>query len=258
MIPKLYVKWYAASIPKSCNSADENEDAYSPQLSSGTIQSGDFFQCAISDGATRSSFAGVFARSIVETCSGSRKNEPLNEVLRRSRLQWNTTVKSYDLPWHAQEKLREGAFATLVWLQFFPRGTGNILWNNYWRGIAIGDSCLFQYRKDTAVKKLPVKHSSEFNNHPMLISSRPNANLVGEDWEITGSWESGDDFFLATDALAKWAYHAIETNKNPATIFKDRLTRKARDNHFAEWITQMRQRGEIKDDDTTLIWIKLG
>ena len=251
MTPKLAIKWYAASIPKSCNRLDENEDT------NGEISRLDFFQCALSDGATRSSFSGVFARNLVESCVNSQKTDSFQEIIHRSRSKWKTTIGTLDLPWHAQEKLKEGAFATMLWLQFYPRGTNNILWTNYWRAVAIGDSCLFQFRKDKPIISLPVNHSKDFSNHPALVSSQTKSILFVEDWEKSGSWENGDDFFLVSDALAKWTLQLLETNKNPSAIFKDRLTRKSKENHFREWITQLRNKGEIKDDDTTLIWIKV-
>jgi hypothetical protein len=257
MIPKLLIKWHAASIPKSGNRPDENEDAYAPVLSNGEVRSSDFFQCALSDGATRSSFAGLFARSMVETCSNSIKADSFDLILKDSRSKWNKSIQALDLPWHAQEKVKEGAFATLLWLQFYPKGTNHILWSNYWRAVAIGDSCLFQFRKDKPIRFLPVKHSTEFNNHPHLISSHAKSKLYAEEWESTGSWEEGDDFFLVSDALAKWTYRLLEANKSPSPIFKDRLTRRAKDNHFQEWIEIMRKSHDIKDDDTTLIWIKV-
>lgn len=257
MIPNVIIKWYAASIPKSSNRLDENEDAYSPDLYNGEIKSTDFFQCALSDGATRSSFAGVFARYIVDTCSSSQKTDSFKDIIRQSRTMWHSQIKAQDLPWHAQEKVKEGAYATLLWLQFFPKGTNHILWNNYWRAVAIGDSCMFQFRKEKHIKSLPVKHSNDFNNHPALISSHYKSTLFVEDWESSGSWEEGDDFFLVSDALAKWTMKLIEMEKTPSTIFKDRLTRRVKENHFQDWIYQLRYNGEIKDDDTTLIWIKV-
>jgi hypothetical protein len=257
MQPNLIVKWHAATVSKSCNSIEENEDAYSPHLPNGDLAGLDFFQCAIADGATRSSFAGDFANYLVETCVQSPKIEHLNRVIRSSQQQWHQALQGKNLPWHAQEKVKEGAYATLLWLQFFPKGTNHILWNNTWRAIAIGDSCLFQFRKDAVIKAIPLGSSREFNNHPSLISSHLHSSFGKDEWETIGNWDSGDDFFLATDALAKWTYQVIENHQNPVSIFKDKLTRKSKDHFFADWIGQLRRNGEIRDDDTTLIWIKV-
>lgn len=257
MIPRVTIKWHSATIPKSRSLIEENEDAFAPNLGNGEIHDCEFFQCALSDGATRSSFAGEFARIIVEQCALSQKNAGIYSVISQTRSIWSQRIKSLDLPWHAQEKVKEGAYATLLWLQFFPKGTNHILWDNHWRSTAVGDTCLFQFRKDQPLKHLPIKNSMEFNNHPPLISSHNRNSHPIEEWENSGSWESGDDFFLASDAMAKWILHSMEQKKNPATILKDRLTRKAKEGHFQEWIVQMRSRREIKDDDTTLIWIKV-
>lgn len=257
MQPNLSVKWHAATVSKSCNSIVENEDAFSPHLQDGEVIDLDFFQCALSDGATRSSFAGDFANILVQNCIQSQKVERLNQVIRSTQQSWHQLLEAKNLPWHAQEKVKEGAYATLLWLQFFPKGTNHILWNNTWRAIAIGDSCLFQFRKDKIIKAIPLESSREFNNHPKLVSSHLHSNVGRDDWETTGNWDTGDDFFLATDALAKWTFQVLEQNHNPAFIFKDKLTRRSKDNFFAEWISQLRRNGEIRDDDTTLIWIKV-
>jgi hypothetical protein len=257
MVPRLSVKWYASSVPKSCNRTDENEDAFAPEISNGEILETDFFQCAVSDGATRSSFAGEFSRTLVGYCAGSRREEPFQNIIRESRSEWLGKIQALDLPWHAQEKVKEGAFATLLWLQFYPKGTNHVIWTNYWRVIAIGDTCLFQFRKDQPVLFLPIKQSKEFNNHPALISSNSRHVLFAEDWEQSGSWQEGDDFFLITDALAKWTLQALEIGKCPSTIFKDRLTRRSKENHFKTWIELLRKKREIRDDDTTLIWLKV-
>src|SRR5262245_6886802 len=97
-------------LPKRGNAVDEYEDA-----SAGDPARGRF---AIADGATESAFAGIWARLLVE---GFVRDDvphlgrwthwlpPLQERLL-------TEVGGQEMPWYAESKLEEGAFATFLGL----------------------------------------------------------------------------------------------------------------------------------------------
>jgi len=257
MHPEFTIRWLFASLPKSSHQAEENEDAVFPSLHNGSCITDSFFQCAVADGATQSSFSKVFARSLVKTSSTSPKSSTLPDVINQARSVWQDSVGSLQLPWPASEKVHEGAYSTILWLRFFPQGTGKYLWKNIWKAHAIGDTCLFLFRQEHLIHTLPLSKSAEFHNHPALIGSKNSRIQNSEDWEFSGTWEKGDDFFIGTDAISKWILQQVEMGRNPGIIIKDRLARKSEPSYFDHWIHSLRKRKEIRDDDTTIVWIKI-
>lgn len=257
MRSRLTVRWLSATLPKSSNKVEENEDAFFIGNGNNGYFHGENFQCSMSDGATRSSFSKYFAHSLVTASCDSTLSGSMHQIMAKARAKWAAYIDTLNLDWAAREKTAEGAYATLLWVRFYPQGAANILWKNTWHANVIGDTCLFQFRKDIPVKILPVNKSSDFNNHPPLISSHMKTMHWREEWEYAGSWLAGDDFFLATDAMAKWILQTIESRKNPIPILKDRLSRKSEPTYFQQWISSLRRHKEIRDDDTTIIWLKL-
>jgi len=154
------------------------------------------------------------------------------------------------------EKMKDGAYSTILWLQFFPEGTDRLIWNNTWKAQAIGDTCLFQFRKENPIQILPVRRSTDFNNHPPLIGSGHSQIEAMREWEYSGSWQSGDDFFIATDAMAKWMLEQVENGNKPDLTLKGQLAQKNGTTNFDQWIRSLRAQKEIRDDDTTVIWLK--
>ncbi len=252
----MIIKWFAATTQKSCNLPAENEDAFGPVLENGSMTPCQNFRCILSDGATRSSFSGPFARSLVTGLLNTKVTiNDLNPSISDARIAWEEQINQIDLPWHAQEKIKDGAYATVLLFQLVSDHlSGNT--GKKWSAIAIGDTCLFHFRREQLLEKLPLHHSNEFNNHPPLVSSHKLRKYYFPDWEYSGEWFPGDDFILATDALAKWIYYRLESGNSPLAILKDKLSRKSRENNFSVWIELMRKKREIRDDDCTLIWIK--
>lgn len=236
---------------------EENEDAYRPLLNNGEYFSGSFFQCAVADGATLSSFSKEFATSLVKSSVACQMGHTFLDVIKQARVEWNDSIGKLELTWPATEKVKEGAYSTLLWLRFYPQGTGNFVWKNLWKAHAIGDSCFFQFRKDRLIQAGPISNSQDFHNRPALIGSKNGYLVSMEEWDFSGSWEKGDDFFLGTDAISKWMMQQCEKGKNPGVIVKDRLARKSEPGYFEHWIQGLRKRKEIRDDDTTIVWIKI-
>lgn len=253
----MIIKWFAKTTQKSCNKPEENEDAFGPDLKDGSMIECDSFECALSDGATRSSFSGQFAKSLTHNfTTTSIPSVTIAQTVKNARKDWRDTFPEEDLPWHVQEKLKEGAYATLLHLKLtqhkMPDGQGSL-----WKVLAFGDSCIFQFRKKMAIKNLPVKKSSHFNNTPGLISSNPSSNYDFSEWVYSGDWLPGDEFVLATDALAQWIYSQLENDGTDLEKFRVKMTTKHPVFDFSEWVSQLRKNKLIRDDDCTCIWIKV-
>ncbi len=218
--------------PKHGHSADEYEDAFAADPQAGRF--------AVADGASESSFAGLWARLLVEGFVQAAPN--WLEAVRRT---WAARVDGASLPWYAEAKRADGAFATLL---------GLVVTQGRWHGLAVGDSCLFQVRQDRLIEAFPLGRSAEFGNRPRLIGSR-SAGGAGQDVhaERQGTWQPGDQLLLMTDALAQWFLRRHEAGQRPWQEFV-RFTADA-EAAFAAWIESRRADDGLRNDDVTLVLI---
>lgn len=247
--------WKAFSVPKLGNTVSENEDAFH-QAPPSAFAPGVW---ALSDGATSTSFSRLWAQTLVQLAARSQPAPAdLAGLLHQAQAAWRQEVNSRPLPWHAAEKVQQGAFATLLWFSFSrlsPFRYGE------WRVVAIGDSCLFHIRRGQLETALPLASAASFDHNPELLAS--NAARNGFLWPridqhfFSGRWQAGDEFFLVTDALAAWCLAAHEKGSNPfQTITEEVLRRPQAEVVFQEWVAGLRRQKALKNDDTTLIWIR--
>jgi len=182
-------------MPKKGSSQEEYEDAACPDAEM-EVEANQF-RCAVADGATEASFSDRWARLLVKGfCEGTRIAE-LQPLLKDE-------LAGLDLPWYAQEKAEEGAFAALVGLVLSSNDTGS---GGTWKASALGDSILLHTRDKKLLVSFPLEEPEEFNNSPELISSNP-ATCEAPDAMLTskdGQWLPGDEFLLLTDAIGGWA-----------------------------------------------------
>lgn len=252
---------------KHGNSSEENED--SSYTMSDKPSKGDGIYCySVTDGATESSFAKEWARELAKAyCKGKLCDKDVfTSYLQKIQKNWqqDIEVKESSLPWYALEKAQNGAFSSLIGLKIYNQGT--------WETIAVGDSCLFQIRRDKLITKFPMEHSREFNNRPFLISSlnSKNSQLSQNTRFFENKWEIGDSFYLMTDALSCWFLEEHEKGNSPWITLSDlnnkqnfsHLTDKLRNHEkykgdFQEKINSLRLNKQIRNDDVTLIIITL-
>lgn len=229
-------------LPKAGNSLEEYEDALACDLRAGRF--------AIADGATESSFAGLWARELVEGYVASPPpGSPwgLRRWLEPLQRQWHAAINWDQLLWYAEAKARAGAFASLLGLELEPAGR--------WRALAVGDSCLFQVRGRDLVLAFPLERAEEFGNRPLLLSSnRANNRRVWREVRTTaGDGHPGDLLLLATDALAHWLFSQHEVGERPWEMLREIEGQR----EFEGLITRIRQTGQIRNDDVTLLLVPL-
>lgn len=236
-------------LPKGGNTRQEYEDACWPEEE--IDQQTDSFRCAIADGATETSFSRQWARLMVRAAGTHKPCEaPITDVnswLTPLRHEWNEKTSYKQLPWYAEEKRRLGAFATLLCLTVTGSDTGR-----RWESIDVGDSCCFQVRDDQLIAAFPLNDYRQFNTRPTLLSSNresaQDANPLVT--HRAGCWETGDTFYLATDALASWFLRRAEEGAKPWRLL-DVLFEPPR--MFEPWVRQRRQSGGMRNDDVTLL-----
>jgi hypothetical protein len=250
----------ALSMPKAGNSDSEYEDAYSPGH---PVEGGSCSRFAVADGATETSFSGIWAKQLVRAyCDGAFDRLPDCEWLSRLRRKWWSVVRRKPLPWYAEEKLESGTFAALVGLTLnWDSATTD---HGLWHSEAIGDSCLFQLRGTDLIAKFPLQASNDFTNSPVLLSSRPgNDSGLAALASTAGEWQCGDDFYLMTDALAAWFLRAIENQEAPWAIIRDWDAERDKPvphdmRSFRKWVETARKQGLMRNDDVTLYRIEIG
>jgi len=233
--------WYfQASTPKRGNSASEYEDAFDGDLKTR--------RWAVADGAAESSFADAWARALVKGFVRSPAVPPQqwDDWLPPLQRQWAEEVGGRPLPWYAEVKFEQGAFAAFL---------GLTLGRRRWRAVAVGDSCLFLVRGGRLQRSFPVTRSDEFSNNPWLVSSRASP----EDARVRrahGRWREGDLLLLMTDALAQWFLKQHEVGKRPWEPVLDLLKGPAPAEEFGPWVEGLRESRELRNDDVTVIAIE--
>lgn len=228
--------------PKAGSTEEEYEDAYWPARDIDGRLAG--FRCALADGATESSFSGQWARMLVRAyCRRELDGTRMEKSLRNLTRTWLAQVSAGPLPWYAEQKLDLGAFSSLLGLHIYGDGA--------WRSTAVGDTCVFQHRGEDVRAAFPLGRAEDFTSAPVLISStaRHNRSLAMNVAETCGDWSRGDVFLLMTDAAACWYLRCIEDGHRPVIP--------GRRPSFRPWLSDLRRRGEVRNDDTTVMRVEM-
>jgi hypothetical protein len=240
-------------LPKAGNTSAEYEDAFWPRED--RLDAAGPVRLAVADGATETSFSGLWARLLVSAYGRGRLAvEKSEQELRRLRRAWKRAVGHKPLPWYAEEKLRAGAFSSLLGVTLLPPASPTAAGAD-WRATAIGDSCLLQVREGDLIRSFPFSQADEFNSRPRLVSSLDGDDADFEANTVSGSWQAGDVFYLMTDALACWCLRAVESNE---PVF-DRLNALETQSKFETLVAELRSTNDadrkpfLKNDDVTLV-----
>lgn len=197
---------------------------------------------AVSDGATMTSFARVWAELLTTTFVSNRIDDSTFgfwiPILRKA---WFTRLPP-DLPWHSEEKVAQGAGATLLGLRVVRDTSGTA-----WVAIAVGDTCLLRYDGNRIVESFPIAGSADFDNAPPLISSADHA-VIPTPTRTTGMLARHDVLLVATDALAKYL---IERNGELDPL--ELLREEGRDGRFDD----LRASGAMKNDDIAFAMVRI-
>jgi hypothetical protein len=244
------VRWRVLRLSKRGNAPEDYEDAFAADPALGRF--------AVTDGASEASFAAVWAQLLAEGFVAA-PGKPWKELdwLGPARQRWAAAVDGRPLPWYAEAKRAQGAFATLLGLALRQPGPAPDEQPGLWRAVAIGDSCLFQVRGEELQRSFPLSRSEEFGNQPRLCGSRPHGNdsLNPERELAVGKFRPGDRFLLMTDALAQWFLYQTEQGDHPALDVAHLLAQADPQAAFAAWVEERRQRPGLRNDDVTVMII---
>lgn len=274
------IKVTAFQVPKSEADNQRCEDAFAVSESASGL-------CvAISDGASDSYRSDVWARALTRAYVEVTPRSEQEQVLQWLHIPIENYISSIQpeaLPWNQALKAERGDGATLLGVHFadlsppalpnFPSlnvessSTAPFDWNQAtahkaedevsgqrnncraWSALAIGDCLVMQVRDDSLVAIFPFTSSQQFDSTPLLLSTRfNNAPILEEMQTCQGEYESGDTFFFATDALAKWMLQGWENGKKSWVVFQDITS-----DSFQDFILDLRAEGAVRDDDVTLL-----
>lgn len=247
-------------LPKRGNAPEEYEDAFAPERAHLDT---DDFRCAVADGATEASFSGQWARALADAWEDGRLGfETFVEDVAALQEDWALDFASQGqgrgLSWYAEQKASYGAFSSLVGLVLRPAAElSEVFW---WDALAVGDSNLIQVRDGELVAAFPLTRAAEFDCGPFLISS--NAGTAGNDLArhvavAQGELQGGDSLYLMSDALACWFLGACERGERPWELLDALPMERGRSAPFAALVGGLRDRGELHNDDVTLLRVVL-
>jgi hypothetical protein len=240
------IRFQAFWLPKRGNAVEEYEDAHH-----GAPERGRF---AIADGASESSFAAQWARLLVEAFveGAAPQPGPWSNWLPAIQQQWQAEVGGRELPWYAETKVQQGAFATFLGVAVKSHA-GIMRTRRRWLAVAVGDSCLFQVRAGKLRRAFPIERARDFSNAPWLVGSRGGSTALEEKTvRGHGDWAAGDRLWLMTDALAQWFLEVVEAGHRPWEALEPLLSGPQPEARFAEWIEALRQTRALRNDDVTL------
>jgi hypothetical protein len=226
--------WQHFHLPKEGHAPDEYEDAFAGRPAAGRF--------AVADGASESAFAGTWGRILVRTYV--RKGGPWSDWLPGARRRWRRQVEGRELPWYAEAKAEEGAFAALLAVACTEGA---------WEAQAVGDCCLFQVRGDFLRRSFPVRRARDFSTRPNLLGSRSRttAQVRTKRTHLRGDWRTGDVLYLMTDALAHWFLSRVEDRGRPWEALREIQT----PDEFVLWVQGLRRVELLRNDDVTLVRI---
>ena len=242
-------KPYVLKLPKAGNTPAEYEDAAFVQRSFSGVR------LALADGASAAVFAGAWARMLARTFA----RRPFWTVAAlRYRAQklgqfWRWQHAQLELPWYAEQKLADGAAATLIGVTItLPAQRAAA---GSWQSLAVGDACLFQMRDRALVQMHPDLNPAEFGNAPALVYSvaARNHRLARGLAVAAGSWRMGDTFVLASDALAKWIRTHVDSGQGALQSLYALAAEPAAESAFSQWALQEQGAGRLKNDDHTMV-----
>ncbi|MGC4047638.1 MAG: protein phosphatase 2C domain-containing protein [Armatimonas sp.] len=234
--------------PKRPDAPEEYEDAAWPSRAPEVLTLP--LRIAVADGATTSSFSGLWARHLVCAWAEKRLNRDslLDDVTILAR-QWRQEVGNAPLPWFAQEKARQGAHAALIGLSVEPDGS--------WAALAIGDCCLFVIRENILIEAFPARHPEALEHNPYLIGTDVSPALDEVAREAFGFWQQGDILLLMSDALARWFLESAVAREQTPWKWLASLDSVASPRAFEAMLRPLRNVGQLQSDDVTLMMLDL-
>lgn len=234
-----------------------------PDDQDGDVQA-ERFSVAVSDGASESLLAGLWARELARLFAEADREVVLAGPAFAAAAAaacgvWDEAASCYvsereaarrPIRWYEEPGLARGAYATLLAARFEQEAFDQVSWS----AAALGDACLFQVRGDELITAFPLSSGAEFGVRPDLLNSRrADQALIADRVKLaSGKCEQEDRFYLCTDALAAWFLTRSAADERPWADLQDLGTEALPS--FDDWVAAKRAEG-MHNDDVTLVRI---
>jgi hypothetical protein len=247
-------------LPKAGATVAEYEDAFAPARArhAQTVARKRF---AVADGASESLLAGYWAKLLVRTFCGATADRAPALAFGDALERWPNVLGEYlqarerqgdPIQWFEEPGLERGAFSTFVGLHLEVESGAR-----RWGAVAIGDSCLLQFRRGELFETFPRRPGDRFDSAPPLICSKTadSGAIARHTLQQQGTFQQGDTFLLVTDAVAAWFLdaHAGGRGTWAKQLFFAAPTRR----EFNCWVRHLRSDGSMRNDDVTVMEIRV-
>lgn len=236
-------------IPKDGNTQSECEDAIGMSVPK--------LRFCVADGATEGFDSRRWARLLVKHWTASTRplvtSQEFDAWVPAIGERFETRWHLRQLSWYAEEKAQAGAFAAFVGLAFHE-----IQQDLFWNVIALGDACLFVRREDRLVHSCPIDDPTEFGNSPILLASKPSAQIstLGKLFTKSDKAQIGDRFILLTDAIAAWYLRSFLNDRSQALLFEELLADERKE-EIAELLASNKDTGALRNDDVAALHVSI-
>lgn len=214
---------------------------------------GETNQCfAIADGVGNSLFPGEWAQLLCDDFIENPASFSENNHLQREETlieRWEEMRKQRVANLSDDEKfiyemgLDKADFAASTFV-------GLVFDKKEWNCLAIGDSYLFLVDKEyQIIEKVASMDGHEFDNFPEYFASKKGQNN-GSVIRRKGNYDNVIFFVLMTDALSDWFIEATPENRK-------RILNISNHSDFESFVNHERQESFLKDDDTTMLLLKI-
>jgi hypothetical protein len=262
------------STPKLGNSIRECEDAYAilPRVGSDEMIEQGPIVASVADGASESLLSGYWARSLTASLTSSvilnqdsvRDTAMFADAVALALDGWDAWLVNYilerealDKPirWYERPKLDRGSHAAFL-TAHFADPTGE---TGAWSACGLGDVCLFHIRDNTLLQAFPLTSFAEFSNSPQLIGTKNTdiALVALRTNFVEGTYRTGDQFFIGTDAFSAWFLDRTDNGGLPWNLLRD-LTCSPNPDDFESWSREERSSGRMRNDDIAIVHVDMG
>ncbi len=255
-MPALTISAY--TLQKEGTEPRQCEDAFAYDARAG--------RAALTDGASDAFEAGAWARLLAAMFVHAPPEagpEAFLDWVHAPARAWHASLRWDELPWYADQKARQvGGLATFLGFYFDAAPEDDEDGPAAWRALAVGDACLLHLRARSVLARFPVERPDGFGTTPALLSTRPAHNQAmvqaGGLQTTDGRCHPGDLFLLATDALAEWFYRLPDLADAGIDLPDWQTLSGLLENDFAAVVEQLRARSVIRNDDVTLLVLRVG
>ncbi len=235
--------------------------------------SGDNARFALSDGVSASKFVRPWARLLTSHWVANPlltdNIEAVENWLQAPRKRWQKWVKQTWLPKinERNRSLDRPEFSVAEVTQYIAQGANATFLgvaldsaSMKWYALAVGDTCLFHLYQESHGTwdyiSFPLKTVDDFTDTPASITSSENAtSYIAPTIRLkNNTYQKGDILLLATDALAEWLFKQLDQQRIGDIMY---LLNTLNNEMFAKFVDHERTQRRLKDDDTSLIIVRL-